>query len=216
MQAKYIDFHTHKPSESDVLSIMNLRIWENPIKTLFSCGLHPVDIVEISLDKAFEMLREIVNSPHCVALGEAGIDKRISASVELQQKVFEQQLMLADEANLPVIIHNVRSLTEILNSLKKTGFSNPFIFHGFTGKAETARQILKAGGYLSFGKSILNHQATRETFANVAADRFFLETDEADCSIYEIYSEAASLRKINLNELRGIVFENFVGAVTRY
>ena len=205
---KYLDIHTHRPSEDDVLSIINLRIGETPGKNLFSCGLHPMDIGKISTDKALEWITEMLKSQLCVAVGETGVDKLINIDVALQKKVFEHQLMIADKSERPVIIHNVRALPEILNSLKKMKFRNPFIFHGFTGKPETARQIVHAGGRLSFGKSIFVSHATRQTFMQIPTNSFFLETDEANCRIYDIYHEAAKLRNINLNELQKIVLEN--------
>ena len=128
-------------------------------------------------------LEELVRHPQVLAVGEAGLDKLADAPMDLQVEVFRCQACLAEEVGKPLVIHLVRP-------------SNPWIIHGFRGKAALAEEYLKHGFYLSFGEKYQEVALCR-----VPADRLFIETDESEVSIGELYARAAEVRGISPEEL---------------
>jgi TatD DNase family protein len=95
--------------------------------------------------------------------------------------------------------------------LKKTKV--PFIFHGFTGNIQQAKEILKFNAYLSFGKSLLDEKH-QEVFSQIPNDRFLLETDVAKIGISQIYDLATMAKGIAVDELKSVVFNTFA-AITK-
>ena len=218
----YIDIHTHhKPNcKSDVISIRSLLVQDyNEAKNYngyFTIGLHPWYIKDIDTDKTLQIIEQVAVLPNCLGIGEIGIDHLTDSPVDKQLALFERQLILADKLQLPVVIHNVRSLTEILQALKILKFENPFIFHGFTGKQEMAEQIIHAGGYLSFGKSLFTHQHTQEALKSTAKDKFFFETDNSDQPIEDVYNKASEIANIPIIDCKQTVYNNFTKIFTKY
>ncbi|MEX0981132.1 MAG: hypothetical protein WD577_12175 [Bacteroidales bacterium] len=72
---------------------------------------------------------------------------------------------------------------------------------------QLAEDLLKFGFLLSFGESLLEVDKAREAFAGVPLEKFFLETDESDVPIGEIYSAAAEIRGASVESLRLHMFE---------
>ena len=93
--------------------------------------------------------------------------------MELQLTVFKAQVRLSEEYGLPLIIHCVKAMDELLGSEKEFRPQQAWIWHGFRGKPEQAMQLLKKGFYLSFGEYYPD-----ETMQIVPDERLFLETDE--------------------------------------
>lgn len=141
--------------------------------------------------KDFSQLRaelaKIVDSPKVVAIGECGIDLPEKVSEEFrvrdlreQVALFEMQVQLALEKNLPVIIHNRNGDDIILKMLRKyqsQGIRG--VIHCFSGDWDTAQKFLDLGFYISFSGFITYPSRTKllETVRNVPADRFLVETD---------------------------------------
>ncbi|MNL54656.1 hypothetical protein D3C87_1780050 [compost metagenome] len=84
----------------------------------------------------------------------------------------------------------------------------PFIVHGFNKHPDLGRQLLAKGFYLSFGKAILNADSGAATLLKEAGT-FFLETDDADCSIAEIYQAAANLKNCTVEEMKALIFASW-------
>ena len=78
----------------------------------------------------------------------------------------------------PLVIHLVKAVDELLKVKRDLRPSNPWIIHGFRGKAALAEEYLKHGFYLSFGEKYQEVALCR-----VPADRLFIETDESEVSI---------------------------------
>ena len=133
-------------------------------------------------------LEELVRHPQVLAVGEAGLDKLADAPMDLQVEVFRCQACLAEEVGKPLVIHLVKAVDELLKVKRDLRPSNPWIIHGFRGKAALVEEYLKHGFYLSFG----------EKYQEVA---LFIETDESEVSIGELYARAAEVRGISPEEL---------------
>lgn len=206
----FINIHTHSPVEDGSVFILNLK-WnqDDDSSTLQSHGIHPWDCNNISLDKALEELGYLCSKDKIVAIGEIGIDRAVKIPLELQILVFEKQLALTERFQLPVIIHCVRAWNDVLMIRKKGKYTTPWIFHGYNGNLQTARQIINSGCFLSFGKALLMNIKLQETFKALPLSAVFFETDDADIKIEEIYEKAGELYDICTEDLKNHIVENF-------
>ena len=118
----------------------------------------------------------------------------------MQEKVFIEQILWANEIAKPLIIHCVKAHHEVLLLLKEFNRTSPVIFHGFNNKLETAKKILDHGHYLSFGKQLLN-PAIENIFSKISLEKIFLETDDSTVSIDDIYKQAAKIKNISTERL---------------
>jgi len=144
-----------------------------------------------------------VHHPQVLALGEAGADKLTESSLPFQLEVFELQARLAMKVNKPLVIHLVKATAEIL-TLKRTLLpTNPWIIHGFRGKATLAAEFIRHGFYLSFGEKY-----QEEALLLTPAERLFIETDESTVPLDELYARAASVRGVSSCELKKTVGGN--------
>ncbi len=195
----YINIHTHltktMPSVLSVQSLyQNFELVRND--GLYSVGLHPWYIGENSVETQFLELELHAGGKSVVAIGECGLDKVCGTNWDLQVRTFSKQIKLANRLDKPLVIHCVRAYEEVLGMLKDSAVNVPVIFHGFNKKWQLAEQILKQGYYLSFGAAILKEDAgARDALNKVLTDKFFLETDDRDVSIIDIYNAAALIRK---------------------
>jgi TatD DNase family protein len=142
-------------------------------------GVHPHD-AEGCTEKTWESLLKLAQNPKVVAWGEIGLDYfRDLSPREIQRAVFIRQLELADEAGLPVIIHNRDAHGDTLQLIKKHLPAAGGVFHSYSGSWEMAKELLRLGFYLSFSGPLTykNARHTLEVAANVPEDRFVVETD---------------------------------------
>jgi TatD DNase family protein len=216
MDSFYIDIHTHCHAavSHDILRVVNLfageKIPGNDSNTFYSAGLHPWHINAENVDFLLQDVEKILQHPTVIAVGETGLDKLTEAPMELQKEIFLHHLFLAEKFAKPVFIHSVRSHFELINVYKKSGVKVPLIFHGFNGNAETAQQLLKLNCYFSFGIDLLKEKTKIiETFKNLPAGSLFLETDNSNTSIIEIYEKAAFLRHNSMDDLKHQIYQNF-------
>lgn len=142
-----------------------------------------------------------------IAIGECGLDRLHHENFKLQEKAFIHQIEWANEISKPLIIHAVRTHQEILKLLREHGNQMPFIFHGFNNSQQTAQMILDAGGYISFGKSLFN-PAMEKTFADIPFSRLFLETDDSEYTINQIYNQAAKIRNTTIDQINHTIKNN--------
>ena len=155
-----------------------IRLAERYDNLYAALGLHPEDIYDLQGDY-LQQLEELAKHPKVKAIGEMGLDYHYeSYDRELQIKIFREQLQLADKLSMPVIIHSrdaAADTLEILHDLRP----KKAVMHCFSGSAETAREILSLGLYISFTGVITFKNARRavEACAEVPLDRLMLETD---------------------------------------
>lgn len=144
-----------------------------------SVGVHPSETENLT-EADMEELRRLAQHPKVRAIGEIGLDYHYPDDVapDIQKKWFIRQLDLAQELNMPVIIHDRDSKGEALEILKQKNISNGVV-HCFSGSAETARQIIKLGMMISFTGVLTFKNARRavEACAAVPTDRLMIETD---------------------------------------
>ncbi len=143
-------------------------------------GVHPNDASKID-DHTFRHLEHLLTHPKVRAIGEIGLDYHWGVPKELQLPVFTEQLAIAAEARMPIVIHTRDAWEDTLEVLRTrwapTGL--PCVMHCFTGDERQARECLDLGFHLAFGgvttfpKSALIREAARIT----PLDRMLIETD---------------------------------------
>lgn len=139
-------------------------------------GVHPH---QAGGDDALRLdeLRELLGEPHALAVGETGLDfYRDHAPRDAQRRVFEEQLSLAAELSLPVVVHT-RAADEETAALLG-GFHGIVVMHCFSSPA-LLPVALERGYYVSFAGNVTFPKAEelREAAAQVPADRILAETD---------------------------------------
>ena len=141
-------------------------------------GIHPEDVDKVPADY-LEQLRKWAADPKVVAIGEIGLDYHYDGyDADLQKKIFEEQLDLAAELDLPVVIHSRDATEDTLNILRKHGKVNG-VMHCFSGSAETAKQMLDLGLHISF-TGVLTFKNAKKAIGALGVtplDKLLLETD---------------------------------------
>ena len=142
-------------------------------------GWHPHDAKSWMGEESADLIRAWAKDPKVVAIGEIGLDYHYDlAWKETQQRVLEEQLCLAEELCLPVVIHDREAHGDCMDILRR----HPNVrgeFHCYSGSAEMAKEILSWGWYLGFNGAITMQGARRalEVIAMMPTDRMLLETD---------------------------------------
>ena len=213
----YYNVHTHPHVESDgVFFIENLyKNFDQDIKgKKVSMGLHPWYLDAGNLEKELASLTYNADRPEVLAIGECGLDKLCATDWALQLEAFRKQITLAHALGKPMIIHCVKAHNEVLAQLK--GVQVPVIFHGINNKLSIIQPVIDRGFYLSFGKSLLGiNEATLHTFKSTPLEQVFLETDDADVDIKEIYKSASRIKNISEKEILLQLEKNFLNVFDR-
>lgn len=147
-----------------------------------ACGVHPHEAEkELKTTDINEIEKRIVNfteKKKCVAIGEIGLDYHYDFSPrELQKEIFELQLKLSKELDLPVIVHDREAHEDTMTLLKK--YRPKGVVHCFSGSVEMAREVLKLGMYIGLGGAVTFKNAKKPVAVAAATDidRILLETD---------------------------------------
>lgn len=195
-----LDCHTHNPERwrDAIVSCRPgefARLSADYSDAVFSVGVHPWDTATCDaagLERSLQMLEDIATDPRVVAIGEAGLDGLRGASGDVQEAVLRRQIELSEAVGKPLVIHCVRRYDRLLHLQREMRPQQPWIWHGFRGKPELARQILAASprNYISLGERF-NPLAA----ATIPTDRLLAETDEDPLSITQIITSIASSRQ---------------------
>ncbi|MCD4791601.1 MAG: TatD family hydrolase [Bacteroidales bacterium] len=208
---QFIDIHTHS-GKNDYFSIINLFPEEvNKIEKdkYYSLGLHPWEISNVNIDKQLSIIKEYADVNNIIAIGEIGLDKYKDA-FELQHNVFLKQIQIAEEHNKPVIVHCVKAYSELLSVLKEKRLSIPVIIHRYSGNKTVAEQLMKFGCYLSFGHELFNTKSkVQRVFNTIPVEHLFLETDDSDKDIKQIYQKASEIKNLEIEILIKAINTNF-------
>jgi TatD DNase family protein len=208
---RLFNLHTHQyTNQENILEMVNQYPWEFDEKIPFySIGIHPWYINESRLESDLQLINEKLSLSNCLALGECGLDKRIEIKLEIQEKVFKAQILVAEKHQKPLVLHCVAAFQEVIRIKKEENVTVPMIIHGFSKNEQIAKQLLDNGFYLSFGKYLLRNPELKTVFQSVPNDRFFLETDTVEESLEEVYALAANYKNIEIEELKSIIKTNF-------
>lgn len=209
---EFFNLHTHKyTNQFNVLELVNQYPQEfEATIPYYSIGIHPWFIVEERIEVDLAIIKSKLEEANCLAVGECGLDKRIEISMELQQMVFERQLLLAQQYQKPVVIHCVAAFQELIAIKKKLNISVPMLIHGFSKNIQVAKQLVDNEFYISFGKYLLLNPELEAVFKSVPDNRFFLETDTVEEGIEAVYELAAKYKGVSVKEIQKLVSSNFL------
>jgi TatD DNase family protein len=145
-----------------------------------SIGVHPHEVKHIG-DGWYDEFRRLAHHKKVVAYGEIGLDYHYNhSSPKEQRERFREQIQLARELALPVIIHTREAQDDTIAILKEEKASEiGGVFHCFSGDAWLAKDALELGFYLSFSGILTFQNAAilREIAATIPLDRLLIETD---------------------------------------
>lgn len=142
-------------------------------------GVHPSDTGDMTQDD-IETLREWSREPKILAIGEIGLDYHYPEPArEIQKNWFIRQLMLAQEENLPVVIHSRDAAADTLEILKEYGRGLGGVIHCFSYTKEMAAEYVKLGYYIGIGGVVTfkNARKLAEAVEVIPLERLVLETD---------------------------------------
>jgi TatD DNase family protein len=211
-----VNFHTHSQSKntSNLIAVQSLEVGERDMLKpggLYTIGLHPWSTVGVELNSQIELVESLITDNSIIGLGEIGLDKLRGASLEIQKKYLETQVELAYSINKPIIVHCVKAWDELLEI--KRAYSNeiPWAIHGFNGSEQQVKQLIDEGFYLSIGVALKNSNSKITSAINkIPVNRLFLETDDSDANIEDIYRIAAEHLSISINVLEIQLYNNFL------
>jgi TatD DNase family protein len=207
-----INLHTHRTNETGDIQILNVfaqDLTNDEPDFLFSSGLHPWHITDVNHEECFQAIDRVASQKNMLAVGECGLDRSVGVVFAIQEWCFRQQVQIANNYRKPLIIHCVRAYSDLLK-LKKEGKSGvPWIIHGYRENLETTLSLIKHDFYFSVGDQLLKDKTKHDIFRSIPIERLFLETDDRDITISEIYSITAQILKLDEKELAQIVASNF-------
>lgn len=184
-----------------------------------SVGCHPCHADEWDL----QAIQPWCGHPRVVAIGECGLDYfHKPFDKNLQQDVFRQQIRIAKTVDLPLILHNRESDTDLCSLLRTEGASRG-AFHCFGADRATMDAALEMGFHISFAGNVTYPKAVfRDLVAHVPLDRILVETDAPYLApvphrgksnrpawVLNVLAEVAKLHTMDIEELGERVVENF-------
>lgn len=209
----------------------------------YSAGIWPsVEEIHSRFDSVLnleKMINQFTNQKKIVAIGECGLDHHWNPSgedgrckddfdqktFEAEKELFELQLKLAKQKNLPVIIHSREAFLDTLDCIKNMGYHNGII-HCFSYGIEEARAFLDLGWYIALGGAITYTKKTKiqemeELIKYIPQDRLLLETDapylapvpfrgqvNTPVLVEHVYEYISKIINITKEELSNIVDNN--------
>ncbi|MBN1382781.1 MAG: TatD family hydrolase [Deltaproteobacteria bacterium] len=144
-----------------------------------SIGVHPHDVKSVD-DETYNALKELAKHNKVVAYGEIGLDfYRNLSPRQTQIRRFSEQLDLAMDLDLPVIIHSRNAHTETYDILKQWQGKHRGVIHCFSGNADQAEQFLDLGFYISIPGPVTYKKAPKiqNVVRQVPLDSLMIETD---------------------------------------
>ncbi len=189
-------------------------------------GVHPDDANTFN-DEILDKLRELAkNNKKVVAIGEIGLDYHfVQDNKEAQKQCFIKQIELANELDLPIVIHTRDAMGDTLDIVRKykDKIKKGGIFHCFHGSKEVLCEINKMGFYVSYGGAITfnNANSLREIVKQTPLDKILTETDcpymapvplrgtiNEPKNIDLIFEKMCEIKNISKNELEKIIENN--------
>jgi TatD DNase family protein len=210
----FLDIHTHKTAtQPGVISIQSLSLTNDvflamPKTKPISVGLHPWFAKLDHLELQMKYLTVVANQPNVKQIGECGLDRLRGENLENQLIILKKQIELAEKLNKPLILHCVKCFSELITVKERLKVKVPMIIHGFNRNEVLGKQLLDKGFLLSFGLAALKKDSGAAKLIQ-SSDRFFLETDDDEVSIEEIYQAAAILKKCTVDELKARIFTDW-------
>lgn len=197
-----------------------------PDHVLTAVGIHPNSTAALPSDYIFQ-LEEFAEHPSVVAIGEIGLDYYWDkVAPDIQKKAFSEQMELAFDLALPIIIHNREAGADVLQMLKQSSLrevEKPGVLHSFLDSEDVAWQAIELGYFLGFTGPITykKNDWLRDIVKNMPLDRILVETDapflapqfkrgkrNEPAYVANIADYIAELRGISTEIFRNVLTEN--------
>mgnify|MGYP001148868164 CR=1 FL=1 len=188
-------------------------------------GMHPHDAKDLT-NAAMDTFRRLADHPKVIALGEMGLDYyRDLSPRSIQKTAFEQQLDLAEELDMPIIVHNREAYHDILPILRSRKGRISGVLHCFSGDVDIMKQTLDIGFHIGIGGPVTYKKSDDlQTVAKqVPANRLLIETDcpwlapqfrrgkrNEPSYVISVVERIAELRGMPTEEIGQITTQNFV------
>ncbi len=199
-----------------------IKLSEKHSHVYAAVGIHPEDIASAP-DDYLDRIKEWVKFAKVVAVGEIGLDYHYDGYDRgKQMEIFEAQVRLAKELDMPVIVHSRDATADTMEIVKKYAPLKG-VMHCYSGSAETAKQVLSYGMYISF-TGVLTFKSARKSvdaLAVIPMDRLLLETDcpymapepyrgqRCDSSmIVKVIDRIAELKNITAEQVAEMTYKN--------
>lgn len=212
-----INFETSKNA------IINSKKYKNVYAAV---GIHPHEANSFEMEQLND-LKNLAKNSKVVAIGEIGLDYYYDFTPkELQIKCFEEQLKLAIQLKLPVIIHNREAHQDTFDLIKKySEFGLKGVVHCYSGSVEMMKEFIKLGFYIGLDGPITfkNAKLPREVAKSVPIEKLLLETDgpylapvpyrgkrNEPMYIREIYRYIAEIKDLEIEVLEKKIYQNAI------
>ncbi|HIH09214.1 MAG TPA: TatD family hydrolase [Candidatus Diapherotrites archaeon] len=143
-------------------------------------GLHPVDLLFMERERAQGCIAYLkANIPHAKSIGEVGLDFKYAANDmqrSIQENFFTEQVEIALENGLPLIVHSRYAEKRCLEILARLG-AERVLMHWLTGNKKSAEDAVSLGYFISCGPVILNDPASAQVVKSIPLENILLETD---------------------------------------
>ncbi|HYS06822.1 MAG TPA: TatD family hydrolase [Candidatus Dormibacteraeota bacterium] len=189
----------------------------------FTAGVHPHEAKSFTPEAAAD-IRSAATRPKAVAIGEIGLDYHYDLSPrDAQRRVFREQILLARDLRLPIVIHTREAWDDTLMILQDENAGDVGgVFHCFSGGTEEAQRCLDLGFFVSFAGPVTfkNAKDVAEAAAYVPIDRLLCETDSPYLTPHPFRgqrNEPARVRLVveRIAALKGLTAEAVGEATTR-
>lgn len=139
-------------------------------------GFHPENLDDVP-DDYLDQIAALTKHVKVVAIGETGLDYHWDTPKPLQKRIFEEQLKLSLELDMPIVVHDREAHGDTFELLRK--YRPRALVHCFSGSVELMREAVKLGCYISLGGVVTfkNARHSIEVAAEIPLDRLLLETD---------------------------------------
>ena len=169
-------------------------------------------------DNILDKMKELASNKKIVAIGEIGLDYYWDKTfVDKQKDIFVKQIKLANELDLPIVIHDREAHKDCFDIIKELGVkNNKVLFHCFSGSPEFAMECVKKGWYIALGGVVTFKNAikAKEVAKTIPLSHLVLETDSPYLTpvpfrgkenrpayVRYVAEEIAQLREVNIEEI---------------
>ncbi len=183
-------------------------------------GFHPENLENMP-DGWLDKIAELTKHPKVVAIGETGLDYHWDIPKPLQLRVFEDQIKLSLDLDMPIVVHDREAHGDVFDLLRK--YRPKALVHCFSGSVELMREAVKLGSCISLGGVVTfkNARHSIEVAGEIPLDRLLLETDAPymapvpfrgkrndSSKIIFAAEKIAALRGVGVQELLDITADN--------
>lgn len=185
-------------------------------------GVHPEELNSYN-EEAENKIKELLKHKKIIAVGEIGLDYYWDKSqVKKQKEIFERQILIAKQAQKPILVHDREAHLDSFEILKKTNAAETgVVMHCFSGSPEFAQQCINEGFYIAIGGVVTfkNAKKVKEVAKTVPLDKLLLETDAPYMTPVPFRgkeNQPAYVKFVaeEIAKLRGVSFEEIAEATT--